>query len=164
MNDSQTLLAEYATNGTEAAFREIVSRYVDFVYSMALRLVDGNSQLAEDVTQMVFISLARNARSLSSQVMLGGWLHHRTFHLATKAARSERRRQIREREAVAMNNLHDDSNAQWREIAPILDEAITQLAPADRTAILLRFFEQRDFRSMAYALGSHEDAARMRVN
>jgi RNA polymerase sigma factor (sigma-70 family) len=131
---------------------------------MALRLVDGNSQLAEDVTQMVFISLARNARSLSSQVMLGGWLHHRTFHLATKAARSERRRQIREREAVAMNNLHDDSNAQWREIAPILDEAITQLAPADRTAILLRFFEQRDFRSVAYALGSHEDAARMRVN
>jgi len=120
--------------------------------------------LAEDVTQMVFISLARHARSLSSGVMLGGWLHQRTFHLATKAARSERRRQIREREAVAMNNLHDDSNAPWREVAPVLDEAITQLTPEDRTAILLRFFERRDFRSVGHALGSHEDAARMRVN
>ena len=164
MNDSQALLAEFTANGTEAAFREIVSRYLDFVYSTALRLVDGNTQLAEDVTQMVFISLAKSARSLSSRVMLGGWLHQRTFHLATKAARSERRRQIREREAVAMNNLHDDSNAQWREVAPILDEAITQLAPADRTAILLRFFERRDFRAVGQALGSHEDAARMRVN
>jgi RNA polymerase sigma factor (sigma-70 family) len=164
MSDSQALLAEYATNGTEAAFREIVSRYLDFVYSTALRLVDGNTQLAEDVTQLVFISLAKHARSLSSGVMPGGWLHQRTFHLATKAARSERRRQLREREAVAMNNLHDDSNAQWREVAPILDEAITQLAPADRTAILLRFFERRDFRSVGHALGSHEDAARMRVN
>jgi len=164
MSDSQALLAEYATNGTEAAFREIVSRYLDFVYSTALRLVDGNTQLAEDVTQMVFISLAKHARSLSSAVMLGGWLHQRTFHLATKAARSERRRQIREREAVAMNNLHDDSNAQWREVAPILDEAITHLDAADRTAILLRFFERRDFRAVGLALGSHEDAARMRVN
>ena len=129
MNDGQALLAEYATNGTEAAFREIISRYLDFVYSTALRMVDGNTPLAEDVTQMVFISLAKHAPSLSNGVMLGGWLHQRTFHLATKAARSERRRQIREREAVAMNNLHDDSNAQWREVAPILDEAITQLAP-----------------------------------
>ncbi len=164
MNDSQALLAEYAINGTEGAFREIVSRYLDFVYSTALRLVDGNTQLAEDVTQMVFISLAKNARSLSSAVLLGGWLHQRTFHLATKAARSERRRQFREREAVAMNSLHDDSDSQWRDIAPVLDEAITQLAPADRTAILLRFFERRDFRSVAHALGSREDAARMRVN
>jgi len=164
MNDSDALLAEYAMNGTEASFREIASRYLDFVYSTALRLVDGNTPLAEDVTQMVFISLARHARSLSSGVMLGGWLHQRTFHLATKAARSERRRQIREREAVAMNNLHDDSNAPWREVAPVLDEAITQLTPEDRTAILLRFFERRDFRSVGHALGSHEDAARMRVN
>ncbi len=164
MNDSQPLLAEYATTGSEAAFREIVSRYVDFVYSTAWRLVNGNSQLAEDVTQMVFISLAKNARALSSHVLLGGWLHQRTFHLATKAARSERRRQIREREAAAMNKLHDDSHDPWREVAPVLDEAITQLAPADRTAILLRFFERRDFRSVADALGGHEDAARMRVN
>src|SRR5688572_15586538 len=164
MNDSQALLAEYATNGTETAFREIVSRYLDFVYSTAIRLVDGNTQLAEDVTQTVFISLAKHARSLSSGVMLGGWLHQRTFHLATKAARGERRRQIREREAVAMNDLQDDSNAQWRAVAPILYEAIRQLAPADRMAVLLRFFERRDFRSVGRALGSHEDAARMRVN
>ena len=164
MTDSQQLLAEYASNGSEGAFRELVSRYVHFVYSMALRLVDGDVPLAEDVTQMVFISLARKGRTLSRGVMLGGWLHQHTYHVATRAVRDERRRQAREREAVEMNMLPDHSEAHWRHLSPILDEAITQLGSEDRAAILLRFFEQRDFRSVGEALGSKEDAARMRVN
>lgn len=164
MTDTQQLLAEYAGNGSEAAFRELVARYINFVYSVALRLVDGDTQLAEDVTQTVFIALARKGRTLSKAVMLGGWLHQHTYHVATKAVRGERRRQTREREAVGMQTLQDDSAAEWRQIAPILDEAITQLGTEDRTAILLRFFEQYDFRSLGETLGSNEDSARMRVN
>jgi RNA polymerase sigma factor (sigma-70 family) len=164
MTDSQKLLAEYVANGSEAAFRELVARYINLVYSTALRLVGGDAHLAEDVTQTVFISLARKARSLSNEVMLGGWLHQHTYYVATKAVRSERRRQSREREAVEMNTLQDDSGASLRQVAPMLDEAITQLGSEDRTAILLRFFEQRDFRAVGEALGSSEDAARMRVN
>jgi RNA polymerase sigma factor (sigma-70 family) len=164
MMDTQQLLAEYAGNGSEAAFRELVARYINFVYSVALRLVDGDTQLAEDVTQTVFIALAKNGRTLSREVMLGGWLHQHTYHVATKAVRGERRRQSREREAVDMQTLQDDSAAEWRQVAPILDESITQLGSEDRTAILLRFFEQHDFRSVGQALGSTEDAARMRVN
>jgi RNA polymerase sigma factor (sigma-70 family) len=164
MTDSQQLLAEYVVNGSEAAFRELVARYINFVYSTARRLVDGDTHLAEDVTQTVFINLARKGRTLSRAVMLGGWLHQRTYHVATKAVRSERRRESREREAVEMNTLQNDSETNWRQVAPILDEAITRLGNEDRTAILLRFFEQRDFRSVGEALGSNEDAARMRVN
>jgi len=162
MIESRTLLAEFARHGSELAFRELVSRYIDFVYSTAFRLVDGHSQLAEDVTQLVFISLAKEARTLSDSVMLGGWLHQRTFHLATKAVRAERRRKIREQEAVEMNSV--SSNDEWREVAPLLDKAITQLTATDRAAIVLRFFERRDFRSIGNDLGTHEDAARMRVN
>src|SRR3954468_12593057 len=162
--ESQQLLAEYATSRSEAAFRELVERYINLVYSTALRLANGDAHLAEDVTQTVFTSLARKGPSLSSGVMLGGWLHQHTYHVATRAMRSERRRQSREREAAEMNTLEDNSEANWRAIAPILDEAITRLPSADRTAILLRFFEQRDFRTVAAALGSNEDAARMRVN
>jgi RNA polymerase sigma factor (sigma-70 family) len=163
MNDSQQLLAAYAVDHSESAFRELVTRYVNFVYSTALRLVDGNSQLAEDVTQTVFITLANKASSLSKDVMLGGWLHQHTFHLATKALRNERRRQARELKAIEMNPPPDPSEEPWHQIVPVLDEAVRQLAPEDRTAILLRFFERRDFRAVGQALGSSEDAARMRV-
>jgi RNA polymerase sigma factor (sigma-70 family) len=164
MTDSQRLLAEYAKTGSELAFKELVSRYINFVYSTALRLVDGDAHLAEDVTQTVFIGLASKGRTLSTEVMLGGWLHQHTYHVATKAVRAERRRQTREREAMEMNELQGDSGANLRQVAPILDEAITQLGNEDRMAILLRFFEQRNFRSVGEALGSNEDAARMRVN
>jgi RNA polymerase sigma factor (sigma-70 family) len=163
MTDSQTLLAECATSGSESAFRELVARYVGLVYSTALRLVNGDSHLAEDVTQTVFTDLADKARSLSSRVMLGGWLHQRAFNVAAPMMRAARRRQSREREAVQMNATQDHPAADLANIAPMLDEALTKLGNDDRTAIILRFFEQRDFRSIGTALGNNEDAARMRV-
>ncbi|MBM3845291.1 MAG: sigma-70 family RNA polymerase sigma factor [Verrucomicrobia bacterium] len=163
MTDSQTLLADYLRSGSDVAFRELVNRYIDLVYSTALRLVDGNRQQAEDVAQKVFVDLARTARSLSTEVKLGGWLHRHTCFVAAKTMRGERRRQSRERQAVAMNALHDNSEADFSRVGPILDEAINELADADRAAILLRFFEQQDFRSVGAAIGITEDAARMRV-
>ena len=163
MMDSQQLLAEYAQEGSDTAFRELVSRYVDLVYSTALRLVEGDTHRAEDVAQTVFVDLAGMAQKLSKDVMLGGWLHRHTCFVAAKIMRSERRRQSRERQAVEMNALQNDSEADFSLVAPMLDEAINELGEADRTAILLRFFEQHDFRAVGQALGSNEDAARMRV-
>lgn len=164
MTESQALLSEYVRNGNETAFQELVSRYIDFVYSTALRQVGGDSPLAQDVTQLVFLHLARKASTLGRGVMLGGWLHQTTRKVAATARRTEHRRQLRERQAFQMNTLQNDSTAGLSQIAPLLDDAIAQLAPEDRTAVLLRFFEKRDFRSVGEALGSSEDAARMRVN
>ena len=164
MMDSRKLLADYAENGSEPAFRELVSRYINLVYSTAFRLAGGNRPLAEDITQTVFINLSSMARTISPDSMLGGWLHQHTFHVATKAVRAEQRRQNRENEAAHMNALNDHPNLGLREAAPILDEAITQLGKEDRTAILLRYFEQQDFQAVGVALGTNEDAARMRVN
>ena len=163
MTDSQSLLAEYTRSGSDAAFGELVTRYVDLVYSTALRLVEGDTHRAEGVAQTVFVDLARIARTLPKDVSLGGWLHRDTCFVAAHTMRGERRRQSRERQAVEMNALQNNSEADFSLVAPILDEAINELGEADRTAILLRFFEQRDFRSVGQALGSNEDAARMRV-
>jgi len=163
MTGSQQLLTEYAQNGSEAAFRELVTRYLDLVYSVAIRLVEGDAHRAEDVAQTVFVDLARMARTLSKNVMPGGWLHRHTCFVAANTMRGERRRRSRERQAVEMNTLQEHPDTNPALIGPILDEAINKLGEADRTAILLRFFEQRDFRSVGEALGSNEDAARMRV-
>ncbi len=163
MTDSQQLLAEYARNGSDAAFRELVSRFVDLVFSTALRLVEGDTHRAKDVAQTVFLDLARKARTLPEDVSLGGWLHRDTCLVAGHTMRGERRRQSRERQAVEMNAVQHNSEADFSQVAPMLDDAINELGEADRTAILLRFFEQQDFRSVGKALGSSEDAARMRV-
>src|SRR6516164_387915 len=61
MSSTQQLLERYVRDHSEAAFEELVHRYIDLVYSVALRRVDGETLLAEDVTQLVFTDLARKA-------------------------------------------------------------------------------------------------------
>lgn len=165
MADSQNLLAQYARHGSESAFQELVSRYLGLVYSTALRLVGGDTHLAEDVAQTVFIALARKARTLAREPLwLGGWLHRHTCYVASTTMRTARRRQARERQVMEMNALEDHTTANLARIAPVLDEAINRLEARDRQAILLRFFEQRDLRSVGQALGTTEDAAQKRVS
>src|ERR1019366_3286101 len=163
MTDSHTLLSSYARTGSESAFRELVSRYIDLVYSTAYRLVAGDAESAQDAAQTVFLALAAKARTLPEDVMLGGWLHQHTRFVAGGLMRTERRRQLRERQAAEMNSIEDHSASNLAQVAPVLDEAIGQLDEEDRTAILLRFFERKDFRGVGEALGSSEEAARKRV-
>ena len=163
LTDIQRLLADFAKTGSEPAFRELLTRYTDLVYSTAVRLVGGDTHLAKDVAQIVFIDLARKAPSLPKEVMLGGWLHHHTVFVAATMTRGERRRRLREKHAIEMNELPDHTKENLAELASVLDEAIDKLPVEDRTAILLRFFEQVDFRSLGDAIGGTEEAARKRV-
>ena len=73
--DDKQLLGASAREHSESAFGELVARHIDFVYSTALRVVNGGSHLAQDVAQTVFIDLARKAGSLPGDVGLAGWLH-----------------------------------------------------------------------------------------
>jgi RNA polymerase sigma factor (sigma-70 family) len=161
--NTHELVADYIRNGSEAAFRELVTRYLDLVYSTAVRLVDGDTHRAEDVAQTVFVDLACMAGKLSKNTVLGGWLHRHTCFVAATLMRGERRRQARERESVEMNAVNDNNEAGLAHIAPMLDAAINQLGDEDRAAIMLRFFERHDLRSVGEAMGSSENAAQKRV-
>src|SRR5436190_22898787 len=99
------LLRRYAEEKSEAAFSELVQRYLDLVYSAALRQVYGDAHRAQDVTQVVFTTLARKAASLTGHPVLAGWLYTATQHAAAKVIRSETRRHAREQEAHAMHEI-----------------------------------------------------------
>src|SRR5215510_1433592 len=96
------MLRDYAQRRSEEAFAELVRRHVDLVYSAALRQLNGDVHLAQDVTQTVFSDLARKAGSLSDRRDLAGWLYTSTHFAAAKAVRTEQRRHTREQEAHAM--------------------------------------------------------------
>ena len=159
-NDDE-LLAEYSAHGSEEAFAALTKRYISLVYSAALRQVR-DSHLAEEVTQAVFIILSTKAHALRPRTVLSGWLLCTTRFTCTNVLVSQHRRRKREEEAVQMQNTSSDEST-WERMAPLLDEAIGQLGEKDRSALALRFFEQKSLKEVGESLGIDDDAARKRV-
>ncbi len=158
------LLAAYAVNHDDEAFRVLVGRYAGFVYSASLRQLN-HAALAEEVTQTVFIILARKAAMLGPKVVLAGWLHRATRFAAATARRTEDRRERREQEAALMQPTTTLSDANhWEALAPEVDAALAHLSDTDRDAVLLRFFTGHDLKQVGDALGLSEEAAKKRVS
>lgn len=162
------LLREYAERRSQTAFAELVRRHVDLVFSVARRLLV-DPHLAEDVTQNVFVVLAREAGTVAAKVESGvplsAWLHTTTRNQAVTVVRTEQRRREREQKAVDMQNS-PTSNPEppWDRVAELLDPALASLGEQDRHAILLRYFERKSAREIGERFGWSEEAAQKRVS
>ncbi len=157
------LLQEYATSRSEAAFASLVSRHINLVYSAAMRSVN-NPHQAEDVTQSVFVMLARKSHVLSRGTVLSGWLYQTARLTAANFIRAELRRRHREHQALTEFTMNAPETEAWTRVGPLLDEAMSHLNEKDRDAIVLRFFEGKALKEVGGCLGASEDAAKMRVN
>jgi RNA polymerase sigma factor (sigma-70 family) len=162
--DDMELVREYTVHQSESAFAALVSRHTNLVYSASLRRVR-DPQLAEEVTQAVFIILARKAGSLDEKTILPGWLYRTACFVSGSALKQEYRRHQREQEAYMQSTLHEaGTDAAWEQMSPLLEEAMLRLTQTDRDALVLRFFEGRSLNEVGAALGASEDAAKKRVN
>lgn len=165
-SDAQ-LLREYAEQRAEGAFAELVARHTNLVYSAALRQVE-SVDLAAEVSQQVFIGLARSAHTLSVKLTegasLAGWLCRSARNLSLNLRRDEFRRHSRERQAMAHLDSPDDPSPDWAVLRPALDAAMSELSDADYDAIVLRYFKNQDLRAVGQALGVTDDTAQKRVS
>lgn len=157
------LLQDYCRLGSEEAFTAVVQKHVNLVYSAALRHV-GVAAQAEEITQAVFVILARKAAALRPGTILEAWLYETTRLTSLRFRRRERRRQLREQETYMLSKLQESSSdAVWDQLAPLLDEEMARLGKKDRDAVMLRFFKEKSLREVAAALKVTEAAAQRRV-
>ena len=154
------LLREHVERGSEDAFRALVERHAGMVRAAALRVVR-DEHTADEVTQAVFTLFARKASRLGREVIIAGWLYRAAHNLAREALRRGRRREENQQLMVSMND--ETPPAEWQEIAPHLEEAMSRLRGADRDALVLRFFQEKSFAELAAVLQISEAAAKMRV-
>lgn len=158
------LVREFAASRSEQAFAELVSRHVNLVYSAALRRV-GETHLAGEITQTVFILLARKAGTLSPRTILSGWLYRAVAFAAADILKINRRRQRREQEAFMQSTLNEPAaDDAWMQLAPLLETAMDSLGETERNAVVLRFLDGKSLGEVGAALGVSEEAARMRVS
>jgi len=160
--DDRNLLRQYAEKHSQEAFAALVSRHVNLVYSVALRLVR-SPQLAEEVSQSVFTDLARQAPRLAADTILTAWLYQVARRTAIDVIRHESRRQLREQVAYELTAMNATA-ADWTHVEPLLDEAMHALDDTDRAAVLLRYFENKSLREVGETLGTSDDAAQKRVS
>src|SRR2546421_11369924 len=158
MTDDFELLREHVQGGSDEAFRALVERHAGMVQGAARRIVR-NEQLAEEVTQAVFILLARKAGSLRRGTIVAGWLYRTARFVALEALRKEQRRHLNY-ESFARMTAPRETASVWAQIEPLLEEAMSRLRTGDRNALVLRFLEERRFAEVAGVLGTSEAAAK----
>ncbi len=161
--DDIALLRQYTELHSEEAFAELVTRHVDKVHSVALRHTR-NPHSAEEITQAVFVILAKKAPQFGKKVLLAGWLHETSRLTAMTFVRSEIRRVRREQEVQMETLLNGTESEAWSQITPLLDEAMAGLGATDRHAVVLRYFDGKSMKEVGAALSASEDAAKMRLN
>jgi len=132
----------------QRAFEAIFDRYGDLVYSTALRVLR-DTQLAEDVSQEIFVRLWRKPQSyVAERGRFLTWLISVTRNRAVDEVRSRGRRQRhetaspeeQERELPASDSIDPALNAQLAEQARIVRAALAELPPEQREIIELAYF------------------------
>jgi RNA polymerase sigma factor (sigma-70 family) len=161
MND-QELLDAFRTQGSPEAFAELVRRYSDLVYSVALRAL-GDPHTAEDATQATFVVLWRKGRGLKPGVPPAGWLFKTARTTALYLRRSGRSRIRREQEKAAMVPSTNDDESLWESLRPHLDTALESLPAAERETVLLRYLHGRSHAEIAEGLRCPEATVRTRL-
>ena len=156
------LLRRYVRQHDEDAFAELVRRHLNLVFCAALRQVR-SVHLAEDVAQSVFTDLSHDAERLKPNTVLTAWLYQVTTRTAIDVVRREARRTLREQVAVELTAMNATA-ADWTAIEPLLDEAMNALDDGERTAVLLRYFENKSLREVGEMLSTTEEAARKRLS
>jgi RNA polymerase sigma factor (sigma-70 family) len=158
--DDRSLLARFIERRDEAAFASIVKRHGGFVLGVCRRVVR-NEALAEDAFQAVFLVLSRNPKAAANASSIAGWLFGIARRVSLAAARSERRRTIREQRVAAKPKA--EPAGEWDDLLLAVDEELAKLPEENRAALIACFLREQTQDEAARELGWSLSTLRRRL-
>ncbi len=159
MSSDLDLLQGYDRARDPEALNQLVLRHAAMVYAAAFR-VTRNAADADDVTQECFLELARQAARVRTSVP--GWLHLTATHRARDLQRRSSARTRAAQEAEAPRP--DIDQLAWREIAPLLDQALSELPDELRLPLIGHYLEGRAQGELAEELGVSRPTINRRIS
>jgi RNA polymerase sigma-70 factor (ECF subfamily) len=143
-------------HGDREAWRELYEAHKDRVYSVALHFLHGDAAAAADVTQQVFLKLMDSIGSYRGAASFATWLHRIVVNTCLDSTRRARRSRLVHEpaafEAAAACLVPPDAQIGQREMSRSVQDAVAQLPPKLRIAVLLRYFDDMPYPDMAVAL------------
>ena len=168
-------LVESLREGSERAYEELLTRFQQPVYTLALRLLEDQSE-AFDVVQEVFLKVFRNIGSFRGQSSLKTWIYRITVNEAHNARRwffRHRRREVEldchPEEARNWKEIIADSSRSPFEIASdgeqhlMIEAALERINPIFRDAVVLRDITDLSYEEIAEVLGVSLGTVKSRI-
>jgi RNA polymerase sigma factor (sigma-70 family) len=148
--DDRTAVSRYASTGDPSAFAALTQRYQHMVLATCRRVLRSQAD-AEDAAQETFLKLAKHAGVIRGNA--AAWLHACAFGTATDMLRKQGSRARAEFKAgvdsvEATTDASDDART-WKELEPVLDEALSQLSVEEREAIVGHYLAGRPQKDLA---------------
>jgi RNA polymerase sigma-70 factor (ECF subfamily) len=179
---SDEVLVERARGKDEAAFEELVNRYEEKLYRLAMRFVRNETD-AQEILQEAFLSAWRNLPAFEGRAQFGSWMYRVTVNAALMLLRSRNRHPevaVDDVEPKALNDAVADSGERIRGSADWSQRADEQLQSAElrrhiqgsvdalpdglRTVFLLRDVEELSTEETAEILGLSVPAVKTRLH
>ncbi len=157
-------LADGLRAGSEDAYEALISRYQQPVFNLVYRLLEDPGD-ASDVVQEVFLKVFRNVGSFRGTSSLRTWI----YRIAVNEAHNHRRWFTRHRRNQVGLETEDDSARHWQEVLSdhsrsafdlvsdaetraIVEQALADVNPAFRAAVVLRDLEDMSYEEIAEVL------------
>lgn len=159
MQDDQRWIAA-ACRGNRSAFRRLVEKYQQYVFTVALKILR-NRELAEEVAQDVFIKVYHTLSTFEGKSKFSTWLYTITY----RAAIDELRKKSIQTAPLSQHggsdwqdDLHEDglTRTSRLDLREQLHQAIDRLDPEDAGIITLFYLQEQSVREIATVTGLTE--------
>ena len=168
-------LVDCLREGSESAYEELLLRFQQPVYALALRLLDDPSE-ACDVVQEVFLKVFRNVGNFRGQSTLKTWI----YRITVNEAHNARRWFFRHRRAEVELDKNPEESRNWKEIIPdrgrspfeeaydgeqhvMIEAALERINPIFREAVALRDISDLAYEEIAEILGVSLGTVKSRI-